>query len=164
MSKSSVKWLPRAPAWPSKWAKLRSDWFGLTARIMLGLTAALFLAVLYFVLRRRVALPLTRMTGIVKRLATQDYEVEVPLDDRRDEIGELNAAIHIFRENGLERERLDAERRRDVKMKDLILQMMHRLQACQSWTNSAMWSAALPRRSFPNWPAGSACSMTSAPR
>lgn len=112
-------------------AKLRSDWFGLTARIMLGLTAALFLAVLYFVLRRRVALPLTRMTGIVKRLATQDYEVEVPLDDRRDEIGELNAAIHIFRENGLERERLDAERRRDVKMKDLILQMMHRLQACQ---------------------------------
>jgi len=112
-------------------AKLRSDWFGLTARIMLGLTAALFLAVLYFVLRRRVALPLTRMTGIVKRLATQDYEVEVPLDDRRDEIGELNAAIHIFRENGLERERLDAERRRDLKMKDLILQMMHRLQACQ---------------------------------
>lgn len=112
-------------------AKLRSDWFGLTARIMLGLTAALFLAVLYFVLRRRVALPLTRMTGIVKRLATQDYEVEVPLDGRQDEIGELNAAIHIFRQNGLERERLDAERRRDLKMKDLILQMMHRLQACQ---------------------------------
>ena len=113
-------------------AQLRSDWFGLTARIMLGVTAALFLAVLYFVLRRRVALPLTRMTGIVKRLATQDYEVEVPLDDRRDEIGELNAAIHIFRQNGLERERLDAERRRDLKMKDLILQMMHRLQACQT--------------------------------
>lgn len=112
-------------------AKLRSDWFGLTARIMLGLTAALFLAVLYFVLRRRVALPLTRMTGIVKRLATQDYEVEVPLDGRQDEIGELNAAIHVFRQNGLERERLDAERRRDLKMKDLILQMMHRLQACQ---------------------------------
>jgi len=112
-------------------AELRSDWFGLTARIMLGLTAALFLAVLYFVLRRRVALPLTRMTGIVNRLATQDYDVEVPLDDRRDEIGELNAAIHVFRQNGLERERLDAERRLDLKMKDLILQMMHRLQACQ---------------------------------
>ncbi len=112
-------------------ARQRSDWAGLTARIMLGLTAALFIAVLYFVLRRRVALPLTRMTGIVNRLATQDYAVEVPLDGRRDEIGELNAAIHIFRENGLERERLDAERRRDLKMKDLILQMMHRLQACQ---------------------------------
>lgn len=112
-------------------ARQRSDWAGLTARIMLGLTAALFIAVLYFVLRRRVALPLTRMTGIVNRLATQDYAVEVPLDGRRDEIGELNAAIHVFRENGLERERLDAERRRDLKMKDLILQMMHRLQACQ---------------------------------
>lgn len=112
-------------------AKLRSDWFGLIARILLGITAALFLGVLYFVLRRRVALPLKRMSGIVNRLATQDYEVELPVENRSDEIGELNAAIHIFRQNGLERERLDMESQREVKMKDLFLQMMHRLQACQ---------------------------------
>jgi hypothetical protein len=72
------------------------------------------------------------MTGIVSRLAKQDYDVEVPRDRRRDETGEMNEAIHIFRENGLERDRLDAERRRDQQAKDLILQMMHRLQACQT--------------------------------
>ena len=112
-------------------AQIWSDWLGSIARILLGVTAIVFLAVLYFVLRRRVSVPLTRMTGIVKRLATQDFAVEVPHDGRSDEIGELNSAIRIFRENGLERERLDAERRRDLKMKDLILQMMHRMQACQ---------------------------------
>lgn len=113
-------------------AHQRSDWFELIAQVMLGLTATVFIGVLYFVLRRRVAVPLARMAGIVKRLASQDYAVEVPLDGRRDEIGELNRAVHVFRKNGLERERLDAERRRDIKIKDLILKLMHRVQACQS--------------------------------
>lgn len=115
-----------------QYAQMWSDWLGLIARLLLGTTAAVFLAVLYFVLRLRVALPLSRMTGIVKRLATQDFAVEVPDDGRHDEIGELTSAIRIFRENGLERERLDAERRRDLKMKNLILQLMYRMQACQT--------------------------------
>ncbi|MBB2974232.1 diguanylate cyclase (GGDEF)-like protein [Mesorhizobium sp. RMAD-H1] len=113
-------------------ARSRSDWWSLVAKIMLGLTGGLFLAVLYFILRRRVAMPLMRMSGIVGRLAKQDYTVEVPIDRRRDEIGEMNQAIEIFRANGIERERLDAERRVDQHTKDLILQMMHRIQACQS--------------------------------
>ncbi|XUY28971.1 diguanylate cyclase [Agrobacterium sp. rho-8.1] len=109
-----------------------SDWWSFVAKVVLGLTGALFLAVLYFILRRRVAMPLARMTGIVGRLAKQDYTVEVPTDGRRDEIGEMNSAIEIFRSNGIERDRLDAERLADQQTKDLILQMMHRLQACQN--------------------------------
>lgn len=102
-------------------ARERSDWWSLIAKVMLGLTGALFLAVLYFILRRRVAMPLVRMTGIVGRLAKQDYTVEVLPDKWRDEIGEMNTAIEIFRANGIERDRLDAERRADQKTKDLIL-------------------------------------------
>jgi diguanylate cyclase (GGDEF)-like protein len=113
-------------------ARARSDWWGIVAKTMLGITGVLFLAVLYFILRRRVAMPLTRMTGIVGRLAKQDYTVEILHDGRRDEIGEMNDAIEIFRTNGIERDRLDAERRTDQQTKDLILQMMHRLQACQN--------------------------------
>ncbi len=93
-------------------AKARTDLWDTIAKSMLGLTAAVFIGVLYFVLKRRVATPLLRMTGIVNRLAKQDYDVEVLPDTRRDEIGEMNEAIQIFRDNGLERERLDAERRR----------------------------------------------------
>lgn len=113
-------------------AKARSDFFGNIAKSMLVLTALMFLAVLYFVLSRRVARPLIRMSNVVTRLARQDYDVEVLDDGRRDEIGEMNHAIQIFRNNGLERERLDAERRKDQRMKDLMLQMMHRVQACQN--------------------------------
>lgn len=131
-------------------AQERSDWYAAAAKTMLGITAALFLSVLYFILKRRVAMPLTRMSGIVTRLAEQDYAVEVPLDRRRDEIGEMNQAIHIFRENGLERDRLDAERRLDQQTKDLILQMMHRLQACQSQDELAEVVARFAPQVFPN--------------
>ncbi|KQV43580.1 MULTISPECIES: diguanylate cyclase [unclassified Rhizobium] len=131
-------------------AKSRSDWFGIAAKTMLGFTAALFLGVLYFVLKRRVATPLTRMTGIVTRLARQDYAVEVPTDRRRDEIGEMNEAIQIFRDNGLERDRLDAERRRDQQTKDLILQMLHRLQACQAQAELAEVVSRFAPQIFPD--------------
>ncbi len=131
-------------------AQARSDWFAIAAKTMLGITAALFLSVLYFILKRRVAMPLTRMSGIVTRLAEQDYAVEVPLDRRSDEIGEMNKAIHIFRENGIERDRLDAERRLDQQTKDLILQMMHRLQACQSQDELAEVVARFAPQVFPN--------------
>ncbi|WP_439527626.1 diguanylate cyclase [Pannonibacter sp.] len=132
----------------------RSDLFGLIARITLSLTAAVFLAVLYFILRRRVALPLQRMTGIVNRLANQDFAVEVPRDGRRDEIGEMNDAIQVFRDNGLERARLDAERRQDLHTKDLILQMMHRVQACEKLGELAdVVSRFLPQL-FPHLPGG----------
>lgn len=113
-------------------ARDRSNWWSLVAKIMLAVTGALFVAVLYFVLRRRVVKPLMQMTGIVSRLAKQDYTVEVPVERRADEIGEMNDAIGIFRTNLIERERLDAERRADQRTKDMILQMMHRVQACQN--------------------------------
>jgi diguanylate cyclase (GGDEF)-like protein len=109
-----------------------SDAAGAVAKVMLAATALLFLAVLYFVLRRRVAVPLSQMTGIVMRLARQDYAVEVPNDHRRDEIGDMTQAIQVFRENGLERDRLEAEQRADQQAKDAILQMMHRLQSCHA--------------------------------
>ena len=131
-----------------------ADWWSLAARAILGLTGALFLAVLYFILRRRITMPLARMTGIVSRLAKEDYAVEVPQDRRLDEIGEMNKAILVFRENGLERERLDAERRADQQTKDLLLQMMHRLQACQTEAELADIVARFAPQIFPDHAGG----------
>jgi len=113
-------------------AKFRADFFGLIARILLALTGALFLGVLYFVLRQRVAKPLVEMAGVVRRLARQDYDIDLRADARHDEIGEMANALAVFKENGLERQRLDTERRKEQRTKDLILQMMHRVQACQA--------------------------------
>ena len=131
-------------------ARIRSDWLGLAAKVMLALTAALFLGVLYFILKRRISMPLTRMTGIVRRLANQDYTVDVPIDRRQDEIGDMHQAIQIFRTNGIERDRMDAERRQDQQTKDLILQMMHRLQACQNRQELADIVSRFAPQIFPN--------------
>lgn len=133
-------------------ARERYDLFSTIAKVTLAFTAAVFLGVLYFVLRKRVAVPLIRMTGVVKRLARQDYAVELPHDGRRDEIGEMNEAIQVFRTNGLERDRLDAERRKDQETKDLILQMMHRLQACQTQGELADAVARFVPQIFPGVP------------
>jgi diguanylate cyclase (GGDEF)-like protein len=112
-------------------AKAEAEFWGTIAKSLLVLTALVFLSVLYFVLRQRVARPLIQMSSIVRRLAKQDYDVPVMANDRRDEIGDMNEAIRIFRDNGLERDRLDAERKKDQQTKDSILQLMHRLQACR---------------------------------
>jgi HAMP domain-containing protein len=133
-------------------ARVRNDWYAAAAKAVLALTGSVFLAVLYFVLRRRVAMPLMRMTKVVKRLAKQDYAVELPADSRRDEIGEMNDAIQVFRTNGLERDRLDAERHKDQLTKDFILQMMHRLQACQTQGELADTVARFVPQIFPGLP------------
>lgn len=135
-------------------ARASSDRWTLVAKIMLAITGVLFLAVLYFILRRRVTMPLTRMTGIVGRLAKQDYTVEILPDRRRDEIGEMNDAIEIFKANGIEKERLDSQRQADQRTKDLILEMMHRLQACQNQSELAGVVARLAPEVFPNLSGG----------
>jgi diguanylate cyclase (GGDEF)-like protein len=112
-------------------ASAQAGLWGTIAKSMLASTALVFLCVLYFVLTRRVTRPLLRMSNVVQRLARQDYDVQLLADGRRDEIGDMNEAIQVFRDNGLERERLDAERRKDQQTKDQILQLMHRLQACR---------------------------------
>lgn len=128
-----------------------SDLANLVAKVMLAITGLVFLCVLYFVLRQRVAIPLRRMTGIVMRLARQDYAVEVPDAPRRDEIGDMTTAIQIFKSNGIERDRLEAEREADQRAKDSILQMMHRLQACESLDELAEIVACFAPQTLPEF-------------
>ncbi|HEY8575238.1 MAG TPA: diguanylate cyclase [Devosia sp.] len=135
-----------------------AELWGTVARWLLASTALVFLSVLYFVLTRRVTRPLLQMSGIVKRLAKQDFDVQVVADNRRDEIGDMNEAIQIFRQNGLERERLDRERRKDQETKDQILQLMHRLQACRQESELPPVLSLYAERLFPQL-AGHLCVM-----
>lgn len=133
-----------------KQASVQAGLWATLAKSMLALTAVVFLGVLYFVLTRRVTRPLLRMSDVVQRLARQEYDVQLLADGRRDEIGDMNEAIQIFRDNGLERERLDAERRKDQQTKDQILQLMHRLQACRLEDELAPVVALYASRLFPD--------------
>ena len=102
------------------------------SEIMLAATALLFLCVLYFILKQRILRPVVRLSDVVTRLAAQDYAAIPPDFPHVDEIGDMAQAIRIFRENGLERQRLEQERDADTIMRDLLSRMTQRLQGCDS--------------------------------
>ncbi len=72
------------------------------AAVLLGLVIA-------FVIARGIIGPLFSLTSSMKELAGGDLEVVVPGADRRDEVGDMARAVEVFKENGLEVERMRAE-------------------------------------------------------
>ncbi|MDI7775103.1 diguanylate cyclase [Asticcacaulis sp. EMRT-3] len=102
------------------------------SELTLAITALLFLCVLYFVFKRRVLRPVIRLSDVIARLAVQDYAAVPPSLGQVDEIGDMAQAIGIFRENGLERQRLERERDLEFSMRDLIARMTQRMQGCDS--------------------------------
>jgi len=92
----------------------------------------LFLCVLYFVLTRRILKPVVRLSDVVTRLAAEDYAAEPPHCDQIDEIGDMAQAVRIFRESGLERQRLEKQRDEEARNRDLMARMMQRMQSCET--------------------------------
>jgi len=58
---------------------------------------------------RSIVNPIRSMTDAMQRLAGGDKTAEVPARDRADEVGEMAAAVQVFKENMIEAERLKAE-------------------------------------------------------
>ncbi len=81
-------------------------------RIMLtlGCTGLLLLVlIVIYLLSNSVTRPVVRMTGAMARLADGDLEVEIPAQERVDEIGRMAAAVQGFKQNALDRQRMAAE-------------------------------------------------------
>ena len=71
--------------------------------------AAVVVAVLALYGARAVAGPVRQMTDAMKRISDGDREVEVPAKERRDEVGQMAQAVEVFKQNGIEMERLRQE-------------------------------------------------------
>jgi methyl-accepting chemotaxis protein len=56
-----------------------------------------------------VAAPVARMTEVMRRLAERDTSVQIPGIGRRDEIGAMASAVQVFKDNAIERVRLEGE-------------------------------------------------------
>jgi len=79
--------------------------------LMLAGSAIIFLVVgaVGFFSGQAVTRPLTAMSDAMRHLADGDNEVDIPAQNRRDEMGEMAAAVQIFKENAIESERLRSE-------------------------------------------------------
>jgi methyl-accepting chemotaxis protein len=90
----------------------------LAAAVVSVLTALCAIAAMYGFFGRRVVSPVARLSGVVSRLAAEDFAVEVPASDRKDEIGDLIAAIRVFKDNALAKRKLEAEQVRGRATRD----------------------------------------------
>ncbi len=82
--------------------------------LLVGVLALLFSV---GIVARRVVEPVNAMTRAMASLASGNVDIEVPAAVRRDEIGQMARAVHVFRDNAVEKaqleaEQADAERRR----------------------------------------------------
>ena len=111
--------------------RVAKDW-RLASEVMIAGTGLLFLCVLFFIFRQRVLRPVVKLSDVVMRLAAQDYDAQPPELHQIDEIGDMAQALRVFRENGLERQRLEAERDADLAVRDLLWRMTERMQGCDT--------------------------------
>ncbi len=61
---------------------------------------------------RSIARPVVSMTAAMRRLAEGDKGAEIPARDRGDEIGEMAAAVQVFKDNMIRNEEMTAEQER----------------------------------------------------
>ena len=88
--------------------------FQTTALVALLVAAGLAIAAAILV-GRSITVPASRLTAVMQRLAAGDNDVAIPGAERRDEIGDMARTVVVFRDNAIERARLqdaDAERER----------------------------------------------------
>ncbi|UCH76213.1 MAG: HAMP domain-containing protein [Rhodospirillales bacterium] len=79
-------------------------------QIAVGIIVVIALvSMLVISLGRTVTKPVRIMTKAMARLAAGDVSAEVPERHRRDEIGGMAAAVQIFKDNAIEKQRLEAE-------------------------------------------------------
>ena len=78
------------------------EWILLAAGLLIAFVVA-------FVTSRAIVKPITAMTSVMGVLAEGDNTAEVPARERKDEIGQMAAAVQVFKENGIENQRLTAE-------------------------------------------------------
>ena len=86
-------------------------------RNTMGVIAAVLLALVTgagIFLSRGITGPLTTLTGAMQRLAQGDKDVDLDGADRTDEIGDMIKAVAVFRDNAVERERLEAQQKTEV--------------------------------------------------
>ncbi len=75
---------------------------------MTSISGAMLLAVVlaFVIMQFGVVRPLTRLSGIMQRLAKQDYDVEVTGAARKDEVGLMAASVQTLKDNAIEAMRL----------------------------------------------------------
>jgi methyl-accepting chemotaxis protein len=80
-----------------------------TQLVLAAVSVLVAFLVAYLIVYRGVVRPIGALTGAMGRLAEKDWTAAIPSLERRDEIGRMARTVGVFKENGLENERLQRE-------------------------------------------------------
>jgi len=91
-----------------------------TFAIVLATSAVMFVAVVLigFLVGRSISRPLMGLTRATTDLADGNIELEIPATERKDEIGDLARAVLVFKQNAVEKRRLEAQEAEDRAAKE----------------------------------------------
>jgi methyl-accepting chemotaxis protein len=78
--------------------------------VILALSIAAIVAFSIFLVRT-ITRPLSRVTGLIERLAQGDREISVPYTEKQDEVGKLARALEVFRRQAITLEQQTGEQR-----------------------------------------------------
>ncbi len=82
----------------------------LNNKILMMIAAGGILLVLIAIFAsRRISVPLLRMSNVMAKLAGGDKEIQIPDQERLDEIGSMAKTVEVFKQNLAENERLQTE-------------------------------------------------------
>jgi len=81
-----------------------------------GLVMAMIVA--YVVATKGIVSPLERLALVMKRLADNDLTVSIDDQDRKDEVGAMARTVEVFKDNALERHRMEEQERASVEARE----------------------------------------------
>jgi methyl-accepting chemotaxis protein len=85
-----------------------------TTSFIIGLMVVLIVGVVGFFLSRTIATPMVRLTNVMGSLAEGDNDIDVPCQARADELGDMGQAVQVFKDNAIEKLRLEEEEKKAV--------------------------------------------------
>ena len=98
-----------------------------TGRFMIVAVAGILLLVtaVGIALARGMSQPIVEMTQTMRRLAAGDLEVEIGATERTDEIGEMAAALDVFKENAVRRQKAEEALKESGALFEQAARMAH---------------------------------------
>ena len=96
------------------------------ALIVIGLLIVVGAAAV-FVARRTIVKPLTALNQNMRQLADGNTEIEFPDRRSKDELAEMADAVRIFRDNAIERQRLEGEQAKEREHQEARTRMIEEL-------------------------------------
>ena len=89
-----------------------------TSSIVIGLILMALLATMIWFTRWRLGAPLRLLGETMTQLARGDTQVEVPAQDKKDEIGEMARRVQVFKDSMLANEEMAAQQRQEAERKE----------------------------------------------